>query len=882
MAKIRQMISQEKLSDSELEELAEKLMARARQIRAERGGMTADEAVNAALKEMSEEAATLNQLKRRSVWLGNKAFSDELGRIQSAWGDRPQDGLAASYVGSNELRRGAQRSVDADQKGLARDWRNGLDADIERDGKGDLYRTGDLDEDSYVALDEMYKDNPNMEGVDKDARSLAAIIYKYQEMYRIAANHAGAYIKRLADYITHQNHDMLKVRDAMKVLGKVNKLRPTFKYNEEGNYRAWRDFVMPLLDQVKTFGSHADPEKWLRHFWQNIATGEHLQAGTTTSTGFIADGSLANRLSAPRLLHFKDGKSRYQYDKLFGRGGTLLERVSLGLETGAHNVALMQRMGPNPAATHTKLKTAVQLLMPQTVMARDAGKWRETERFLDAYFDELTGEANMPGLSPFSYALRMGRLIQTVSKLGSAAISSITDTAVAASELQYQGMTATEAWKTQLDGVFMGRGSRGMVRAERMRLASELGVAIDVIRSATWSRFSAQDALSGWAARGQHLFFKYNGLMWWTDTLRMANAMAMSHRFGMMSKLSLRELDAGAQRIMTLFDITSDEWDLMRSRSVDAVEGKEYFSPKGAKRITDVEIASLLEKEGVKATDRAIASRRDLIQTKFRDIFAARSDYAVVTPGPRTTMRMRGANIGIVPGSFASEAARSFFQFKGFPLAILEKVYGRELFGYGDTGLARNVNKTGMGKMAQFMVYSTFLGFTALYLKAYFSGRRLESPEDAQDAAKLFIASFVQGGGAGLYGDFLFGNARDRFGHSALSSFLGPTAGVVEDLYSGTRLDSLFEKAKSGDVNAFSMFMSLKNNAPFINLFYTRMALDYMFLYRMQEYLKPGSLKRMEENVKKNLNQTFALPPSNNYRVEDLSTEDLGKLLNPF
>jgi hypothetical protein len=60
------------------------------------------------------------------------------------------------------------------------------------------------------------------------------------------------------------------------------------------------------------------------------------------------------------------------------------------------------------------------------------------------------------------------------------------------------------------------------------------------------------------------------------------------------------------------------------------------------------------------------------------------------------------------------------------------------------------------------------------------------------------------------------------------------------------------------------------------------MALDYMFLYRMQEYLKPGSLKRMEENVKKNLNQTFALPPSNNYRVEDLSTEDLGKLLNPF
>lgn len=887
VAKIKQILG-EKLTDREYEELGSKLMARARQIRAERHGMTADESVNLAIKEMKEELGTEGQLKRRNAYLSNRAFAQELGRIQSNWGDAPRAGLMAAYVGSNQLRRGAQRSIDADQKGLAHEWRNGLDADVERSQKGDLFRRGDLDEDTYKALDEMGKDNPNMTGIDRDARESAGIIHKWQEVYRIAALHAGAFMKRLPDYITHQSHDMNLVRHAAVTLKQKGRLSKYGGYNEDLNYKAWRDFVLPILDTERTFAGHPEPEKWLRHFWQNIASGEHLKAGSTTNSGFIAEGSLASRLSAPRLLHFKDGAARFKYDSQFARGKTLYERVGLQLEAGAHNVALMRRLGPNPNATHQKLKTAVQLLTEQSVAGRDSNTWRHEEQLIDAYYDELTGIANIPGASPFAAALRSARFLQTVSKLGAATISSITDMAVAASELQYQGMSLTDSWMTQFNGVFQGRGSRGIVRAERMRLASELGVAVDYLRSASWSRFSAQDPLPGWMARGQHWFFKYNGLMWWTDTLRMANAQAMSHRFGMMAKQSLTELDAGAQRMFTLFDITGDEWDLMRSRSIDVVENKEYFTPKGAERLTDAEVAWLLQKEGKSATDRAIGERRDLIQTKFRDLFAQRADYAIVVPGPRTTTMMRGANLGAAPGSMSSEIARQFYQFKGFPMAIMEKVWGRELYGYGNTGVARNVTKTGMGQLASFMLYSTFLGFTAMYLKAYFSGRRLERPETPKDAASLFLASFVQGGGAGIYGDFLFGQARDRYGHSALSSFMGPTAGLAEDLFSSMKgnvqsaFDALFDKAKDGDFNAGRTLMAVKNNAPFINLFYTRMAMDYLLFYRIQEELNPGGLKRMEDNYKKNLNQTFALPPSSNYKPEDLSTEDLGKLLNPF
>jgi hypothetical protein len=38
----------------------------------------------------------------------------------------------------------------------------------------------------------------------------------------------------------------------------------------------------------------------------------------------------------------------------------------------------------------------------------------------------------------------------------------------------------------------------------------------------------------------------------------------------------------------------------------------------------------------------------------------------------------------------------------------------------------------------------------------------------------------------------------------------------------------------------------------------------------------------MEDSARKNLRQDYALPPSSNFRPEDLSAEDLGKLLNPL
>jgi hypothetical protein len=53
-----------------------------------------------------------------------------------------------------------------------------------------------------------------------------------------------------------------------------------------------------------------------------------------------------------------------------------------------------------------------------------------------------------------------------------------------------------------------------------------------------------------------------------------------------------------------------------------------------------------------------------------------------------------------------------------------------------------------------------------------------------------------------------------------------------------------------------------KQNAPMINLFYTRAALDYLILYSAQETINPGYLKRYERQLKQQQGVNFLLSPS--------------------
>jgi hypothetical protein len=126
---------------------------------------------------------------------------------------------------------------------------------------------------------------------------------------------------------------------------------------------------------------------------------------------------------------------------------------------------------------------------------------------------------------------------------------------------------------------------------------------------------------------------------------------------------------------------------------------------------------------------------------------------------------------------------------------------------------------------------------------------------DLENDSKLMFAAMAQGGGLGIYGDFLFGEF-SRYGRSALSTLAGPTLGQVDDVA------ELWTRFRTGEDLAAQTVRMAINNTPFQNLFYTRTALDFMFLYQLQETVNPGYLSRMENRIMRENNQRFFISPS--------------------
>jgi len=329
---------------------------------------------------------------------------------------------------------------------------------------------------------------------------------------------------------------------------------------------------------------------------------------------------------------------------------------------------------------------------------------------------------------------------------------------------------------------------------------------------------AVDESFGGVTSRMLQTFFKYNLLNWWTDSLRSGVSLSMSHHLAQQAGRSFADLPPQLRHTLELFRIKADDWDHMRANGIaTASDGRAFLT-----------------------ADNLDEARADLLRRYIVD----RSHQAVIEPDAGTRAGLRQ---GLQPGTFAGELARFLNQFKAFPMAFGRQVLGREIFGRGEEAFAQG----SVAGLARVIVSTTILGYAAMAAKDALKGR---TPRDPTDPATI-RAALLQGGGAGIYGDFLFGEY-NRFGRTPLETLAGPTLGTAADAV------RLWSKLTAGDADAGDGMRLAINNTPFANLFYTRIALDYMILHDMQEYFAPGTLRRMESRIERENNQTLMYQPS--------------------
>jgi hypothetical protein len=489
-----------------------------------------------------------------------------------------------------------------------------------------------------------------------------------------------------------------------------------------------------------------------------------------------------------------------------------MEGVLQNIEHSSRNVAMLETLGTNPEAMFDKI-----LKDTKSKYRGEPDKIKDliNERSVRNFYDEVSGNNLIPESPSLAKVGSVLRALQSITKLGGAVISSLSDIPVKAAELQHQGFNVLDSYGITLGDIRLNN-------SERKQLGALIGVGIDSMTGAIASRFSATDDLPGSLSKLQRLFFKMNGLTWWTDAHKLGAGLAMSHRLAQFKDLSFNGLDADTQRLFKNYDITEGDWEIIRKSASKELDNNHYITPDAIRDI-----------EGI--TDK----QKEVIEDKLRAYFIDRVDSAVITPGARENVY---TNFGYARGTVAGEFFRTMMQFKSFPITFVSKVIGRGVYGKG---------KADIPALVQTAVMTTLMGYVAMSGKDLTKGRQPRPLDDPN----TWKAAFLQGGGAGIMGDFLLGEY-NRFGQDFTTTAMGPTFSTINDLA------KIYSAARNGDDTAAKSLNFTINNMPFANLFYLRPALNYMFIYQMQEAVNPGYLRRMERRVEKENNQKFLLKPS--------------------
>ncbi|HVW50820.1 MAG TPA: hypothetical protein VHC91_10565 [Trinickia sp.] len=802
------------VSYEEADALFSRYQAKQRVIANDRPDLSPRDVAILAAQKIGEELRQTAFIQRRNALINATIRAERVQWVKNQFGARPAEGLEALLVGVNRAKQGARNSVMAVQKTLRDKVLGGFVHDLEKIGATKVLASGTMDRDVARALWAIGRDNEAelTKGLAPLATDIAKVINKWQEWTRNAANDAGAWVGKEAGYIVRQSHDMLRVRDA--------------------GFESWRETAMRTFDLPRMVAETGEQnvDKLLRGIYDNVASGDHMKAiSRVEEQPFKGPGNLAKKLSQSRVVHFKDADSWFDYNQQFG-ARNLREAVAAGLDRGAQQIGLLRQLGPNPKAM---MESIGQQLVAD---AKDAGEFakidgiKEAQGKLETYMKAVDGTMNIPGSALWARRFAGVRAWQSLAKLGGMIMSQFNDIAAYGSEAKYQGRSFLQGMGESVAGL-----GANLKEAERRDLLASIGVFFESSLGEIARTGSFEDA--GSLTRAQRIFFRLNLGQRWTEKMRAAAAMGMSHHMALQAGKTWEALEPEYQRVLGLYGIDSAKWDVVRASAQKQIDGRAYIAPD---TIADPHIA-------------------DAVQTYMND----RTGFFQLEPDAKTRAIMLQ---GTQPGTFLGEFMRFLTQFKSFTGAYLQKIFGRELYGRGYEGTSpigalTHGNGEALG-IVNLVLWSTLFGYGSMVAKDAMKGRtpRLPGSDPAEDS-KIFVAALAQGGGMGLMGDFLFGDA-NRFGGGPVSTVMGPAFGAANDLltlYQNARDDAL--EGKSGNIAANALRVAL-NNAPYINLFYTRIALDYLLFYRMQEMMNPGYLSRMEQKVRTQNNQEFLLPPS--------------------
>ena len=653
----------------------------------------------------------------------------------------------------------------------------------------------------------------------KGAKDIARILKQSQNSWRLRLNDLGANIGELDDWITRTTHNTEK----MAVASKSSRLI-------DDNRLAWVEYIQTRLNLKRTFADVNDPveiSKILSSIYDSLMTGDHLKHGGTNS--IYGTKNVTNRLNSSRVLHFKDLQARQEYNIKFGEP-SLQTSVFNVLTSSAKNIVMMQELGTNPQDTFNKILA----LLKKKYKSSDYKIVRDLnfENFRGS-FAQIDGSANIAGSQTLAKIGEVVRSTGDMARLGGTTITSVADLAPYMASTNFQGRGLLTGLFEAINGLLGGNPKAAMEAFEV--------VGNSIVVANRGNIYSDGADSFGGLNNLRNKFFKWNGLNGWVASLKSSMALGVSKFYGSLSETKFFNLEKRERNFLTLYGIDEGKWNMLRSIKTLAVDNKRYLTAEAAKDIPDSVVNSYV---GRKLSARELRNFKNDLELTWRNVLNDQGTHG--TPEPDSQIRSI-TKMGTVKGTYMGELNSFIMQYKNFSVSLYKKILRREMDSYGPD----ESKLIGASMLASTLMLGTIFGYMVISIKDMLSGR---SPRDPKKLS-VVMQAFVQGGGGGIYGDFLMSEVQNQYGNGVFETALGPTASDIKKFIDMVK--TMNEPKKAG-----KKFLQLaEGHTPFINLYYTKAAYDYLIGYQIKEYLDPGFFKRMKDRNEENRGQTYYFKP---------------------
>jgi hypothetical protein len=812
-----------KISEAKLTEHVDRLIAR----HTRRGASDVREAVMQDLHKLDADIKVAAALAKRNALFNKRAIIQETQTLVNVWADDPAKGLRTLLHGTVAGKWLAGQSVGRAQNARADGYVAALHADLAKADLFTMFESGDLDLDIARAMRKIHDNDTVFKDIPPEAVSIARMLDRAFTHARLEANKNGSAIGPEKGFFGVRSHDHLKIR----------------KHKER-----WLELMREKLDMEETFSDLPanQIDDALLDLQHDFISNAHIsrRAPESTNMGLKGFGNVAKNMSHERVLKFKTPEGEVEYMKEFG-SGNIAKGAFFTLQKMGRETALLQRLGPNPELN-------MEEIVRQTIAHYNKRDPKKTRDILNTWnklkrdtLPQIIGTSRAVENDLLAQANSVNSVIQFTSHLGSALLSMPSDVAIVGSAFQFQGRSFLEGMGTAVTSL-----TRGMPKTPELRDAlASLSYMSDGILGTTMMRYAENDVIQGDLATGLQYFWKFSGIQAWPDAIRRGFMLSMSNWIARSGDKGFTQLTGEMQLMFTRAGIGEDEWDNVLRHALmtpdSDVEARALFVPEAMKDMDDTRFARVLTKQGAKATPARIRALRDELHSKVQTMYQDETIFAVVEGDLET--RSFGPGGGAPQGTWSNLIRSNIMMFKTFGISVVQKPIMRQI-----KGRPEGFGASGIVGLAQLITSMTLLGYGSMVLKDLSKNRTPRDPTDP----RTVLAAFTQGGGLGLYGDFLFGQVKNRFGGGFVSSVAGPLAGDID------KFMDVFGRARAGlmgqdDQDVFANMTKLAiSNTPFISLFYIRGILDYMIINEMYESMNPGYLKRVEQRMLRENEQT--------------------------